>query len=316
MARACSNIWFCVPTGRENNFLQDRKYSISLSLKRFATFPGATMTDLAIKLSLLSVSPISLHLASFNHQTLFAILLIIQPLIVLIFVSHLLKRQESSGQLNQEDVVLFIDANSTRAQVEEYSDQLTPVDSSLKKGVSRLQQDGSFHQNNLFKCFHGTSKAYNYLRYWVYSAHATLLWSLSQSLVSSRQISTRELVLLYSQYCLVSTLIKYNSSRRYFEPSRSLSFTMCNLLHLAILIQHFYLNITYSCATKPLRLAGMNSATTKVIWPYECYAIFDRDDTSSRSTMFSALFSGQFFTCHLVLMVHSFRGNESRKRSI
>lgn len=73
---------------------------------------------------------------------------------------------------------------------------------------------------------------------------------------------------------------------------------LCNILHLVILAQIFYLNVTYTCACNTSKLFGRS-----LLIPMECSDIYDRVD--ARSSMFVSVYSGQLFFCHLVFLFKS-----------
>lgn len=153
----------------------------------------------------------------------------------------------------------------------------------------------------------GAHKVHNIYSYLILSFHLTLLWITRQNLVKTLQISSTELSLLYGAYILLlllmwdikhNRIISSNHLRATTNPG-SIYLTLCNLLYLFVLLHYSYLNMTYSCATKPSAFGFM------LLMPYECASLYDQDDYRARLSMFAALASGQLFFCHLVMLAYN-----------
>lgn len=70
----------------------------------------------------------------------------------------------------------------------------------------------------------------------------------------------------------------------------------CNFLHLAILAQMLYLNITFTCACNTSKLFGRY-----LLIPMECSNIYE--STDARVSMFMSIYSGQLLFCQLVFLL-------------
>lgn len=78
------------------------------------------------------------------------------------------------------------------------------------------------------------------------------------------------------------------------NPTHKWFLRSCNFLHILILAQLLYLNVTCSCESRLTRFGS------SLLVPVDCSAVYE--DTSARITMFNAIFSGQLLCCHIVYL--------------
>jgi hypothetical protein len=86
---------------------------------------------------------------------------------------------------------------------------------------------------------------------------------------------------------------------RIIQPTSAPYLAICNFIHLFIMLQYTYLNITFTCASKPSRFGLV------LLIPYDCSAVFDMDNNQARLSMFAAIASAQILICQLVMQACS-----------
>lgn len=77
-------------------------------------------------------------------------------------------------------------------------------------------------------------------------------------------------------------------------PNSAIFLITCNIIHILILAQITYLNLTYAC------LCSLTGFGTTLLIPEDCSDIYQEND--KRFAMFNALYSAQLMLCHLIFM--------------
>lgn len=224
-------------------------------------------------------APIFLYLSQLSHRFLLTILVVFNPFTVILSIEAL---QYLSTPRASNYLVLNIETNS-----EVYNETNKPEQDPYEPNGSRIYCREAYY------------------KLWLISAHLTYLAVFEYYLVGSLQLSVSESSLLLLSYMiLLIALIDLRCNKQHDEQFKSCLQSICSLIHMSILAQLAYLNMTFSCAPRMTSLFG-----TKILIPSDCSYV--EDDRTARIAMYCGINSAQIFFCQLAFeLVNCLKGKQ------
>lgn len=251
--------------------------------------------DSATKCIIFLLNPCLLFISQISIQSLLTTLILFNPFTVILSIEAL---HYWSTPRSGNYIILNIETNNL--------DDVRPSQPD-NQNTQQQPSNSSNNNNNINYCNYYQRDVYYKL--WLLSVHLTSLAVFQYYLVSSLQISISEsstLLLCYMILLIALIDLKYNKQQQqqqhpqqhettYNTATRHIQ-TLCNILHVAILAQLAYLNLTFSCASQPLSSSWFG---TKLLIPSDCSYV--EENQVARMSMYCGINSGQILFCQLAL---------------
>lgn len=146
--------------------------------------------DLIAKCTIFLVSPVSLLIAQSSYQALFCTLILANPFTIVLLIKALDYIIPSSSFAESRAGAISIARHTRRNDGEEKKRKYDTTNPSIS-----------------YCCSYNEDKIYLYFKYWLISAHLTLVISFNRYTASSLQISTSELILIFGSYVALHILL-------------------------------------------------------------------------------------------------------------